>query len=79
MAKNAVDGVYSDDPRTNPGATRFDQLGYIDAINMGLRVMDGTALTLCMENKLPIIVFDIDEPDAFERVVRGERIGTVIS
>jgi uridylate kinase len=79
MAKNAVDGVYSDDPRTNPGATRFEQLGYIDAINMGLRVMDGTALTLCMENKLPIIVFDIDEPDAFERVVRGERIGTVIS
>jgi uridylate kinase len=79
MAKNAVDGVYSDDPRTNPGATRFDHLGYIDAINMGLRVMDGTALTLCMEHKLPIIVFDIDEPDAFDRVVRGERIGTVIS
>jgi len=79
MAKNAVDGVYSDDPRTNPSATRFDQLGYIDAINMGLRVMDGTALTLCMEHKLPIIVFDIDEPGAFDRVVRGERIGTVIS
>ena len=79
MAKNAVDGVYSDDPRTNPGATRFDQLSYIDAINMGLRVMDGTALTLCMEHKLPIIVFDIDEPGAFDRVVRGERIGTVIS
>jgi uridylate kinase len=79
MAKNAVDGVYSDDPRTNPGATRFDHLSYIDAINMGLRVMDGTALTLCMEHKLPIIVFDIDEPGAFDRVVRGERIGTVIS
>jgi uridylate kinase len=79
MAKNAVDGVYSDDPRTNPGATKFDHLSYIDAINMGLRVMDGTALTLCMEHKLPIIVFDIDEPGAFERVVRGERIGTVIS
>jgi uridylate kinase len=79
MAKNAVDGVYSDDPRTNPGATRFDRLSYIDAINMGLRVMDGTALTLCMEHKLPIIVFDIDEPGAFDRVVRGERIGTVIS
>jgi uridylate kinase len=79
MAKNAVDGVYSDDPRTNPDATRFDHLSYIDAINMGLRVMDGTALTLCMEHKLPIIVFDIDEPDAFERVVRGEQIGTVIS
>jgi uridylate kinase len=79
MAKNAVDGVYSDDPRTNPGATRFERLGYIDAINMGLRVMDGTALTLCMEHKLPIIVFDIDEPGAFDRLVRGERIGTVIA
>jgi uridylate kinase len=79
MAKNAVDGVYSDDPRTNPSATKFDHLSYIDAINMGLRVMDGTAVTLCMEHKLPIIVFDIDEPGAFDRVVRGERIGTVIS
>ena len=79
MAKNAVDGVYSDDPRTNPRATRFDQLGYIDAINMGLRVMDGTAVTLCMEHKLPIVVFDIDEPGAFERIILGERIGTVIS
>ena len=78
MAKNAVDGVYSDDPRKNPAATKFDQISYIDAINMGLRVMDGTALTLCMENKLPIIVFDVDQPGAFERVVLGERLGTVI-
>lgn len=79
MAKNAVDGVYSDDPRKNANATRFDRLGYIDAINMGIRVMDGTAVTLCMEHKVPIIVFDIDEPGAFERIVRGEPIGTVIS
>jgi uridylate kinase len=79
MAKNSVDGVYSDDPKTNPSATKFDTLSYIDAINMGVRVMDGTALTLCMEHKLPIIVFDIDEPGAFERIVRGERIGTVVS
>ena len=79
MAKNAGDGVYSDDPRTHPRATKFEHPRYIDAINMGLRVMDGTALTLCMEHKLPIIVFDIDEPGAFERVVRGEQIGTVIS
>jgi uridylate kinase len=78
MAKNAVDGVYSDDPRRNPAATKFDQISYIDAINMGLRVMDGTALTLCMENRLPIIVFDVDQPGAFERVVLGERLGTVI-
>lgn len=79
MAKNSVDGVYTEDPRANPNATRFDHLSYIDAINMGVRVMDGTALTLCMEHKLPIIVFDIDEPGAFERIVRGETIGTVVS
>jgi uridylate kinase len=78
MAKNAVDGVYSDDPRRNPAATKFDQISYIDAINMGLRVMDGTALTLCMENRLPIIVFDVDQPGAFERVVLGEQLGTII-
>ena len=78
MAKNAVDGVYSDDPRRNPHATRFDRLSYIDAINMGLRVMDGTALTLCMENRLPIVVFDVDQPGAFERTVLGERLGTII-
>lgn len=78
MAKNAVDGVYSDDPRRNPAATRFDEIGYIDAIKMGLRVVDGTALTLCMEHQLPMIVFDIDEPRVFERLILGERIGTII-
>lgn len=78
MAKNAVDGVYSDDPRRNPAATKFEQISYIDAINMGLRVMDGTALTLCMENRLPIIVFDVDLPGAFERIVLGEQLGTII-
>src|SRR5205823_695752 len=79
MAKNAVDGVYSDDPRVNPAATRFDQIAYANAISMGLRVVDQTALTLCSEHKLPMIVFDIDEPAAFERIVLGEHLGTVIS
>jgi uridylate kinase len=79
MAKNAVDGVYSEDPRRNPGATRFDHLSYSDAIKMGLRVVDPTALTLCMEHKLPMIVFDIDDSGAFERIILGERIGTIIS
>ena len=79
MAKNAVDAVYSDDPRTNASATRFDEISYIDAIKLGLRVVDQTALTLCMEHKLPMVVFDIDEPGAFERIILGERIGTVIS
>jgi uridylate kinase len=79
MAKNAVDGVYSGDPRTDPHATKFDQISYIDAIKLGLRVVDQTALTLCAEHKLPMVVFDIDEPGAFERIILGERIGTVIS
>lgn len=79
MAKNAVDAVYSDDPRKNPNATRYDEISYIDAIKLGLRVVDQTALTLCMEHRLPMVVFDIDEPGAFERIILGERIGTVIS
>ena len=79
MAKNAVDGVYSDDPRRNPNATRFEHVTYAEAITMGLRVVDQTALTLCAEHKLPMIVFDIDAPRAFERIVLGEQIGTVIS
>jgi uridylate kinase len=79
MAKNAVDGVYSADPRTDANATRFEELSYSDAIKLGLRVVDQTALTLCAEHKLPMVVFDIDEPGAFERIILGERIGTVIS
>ncbi len=79
MAKNDVDGVYSEDPKKNPLATRFDRMDYKTAINMQLRVVDQTALTLCSEHKLPMIVFDIDEPRAFERIILGENLGTVIS
>ncbi len=76
MAKNRVDGVYSADPRTHPEATKFERLDYIEALNLGLRVMDSTALSLCMENKLPIIVFGLDEEGNIERAVRGEPVGT---
>jgi uridylate kinase len=62
MAKNKVDGVYSDDPRKNPEAVRFDELSYLDVLNRGLQVMDTTAITLCMEAGLPIVVFDIFKP-----------------
>ncbi|MDO8672828.1 MAG: UMP kinase [Dehalococcoidia bacterium] len=79
MAKNKVDGVYSDDPRKCPSARKFDTLTYIEALNMGLRVMDSTALSLCMENKLPIIVFNLQMSGNIERVVRGEKIGTVVA
>lgn len=78
MAKNGVDGVYSDDPQKNPAASRFERLGYLEALNLGLRVMDSTALSLCMENKLPIIVFDVLASGNIERAVRGESIGTLV-
>jgi uridylate kinase len=79
MAKNGVDGVYDADPRTTPGARRFERLSHIEAIQRRLQVMDSTALTLCMENNLPIVVFDVSQPDGIYRALRGESIGTVIS
>jgi uridylate kinase len=78
MAKNKVDGVYEADPRQVPGARRFQTLEYIEALNRRLEVMDSTALSLCMENALPIIVFDLSAPDSIVRAVRGEKIGTLV-
>jgi uridylate kinase len=74
-----VDGVYDSDPMLNPGAHRFERLTYIEALNLGVKVMDSAALSLCMDNDMPIIVFKLAEPDSIERVVCGEPIGTVIS
>jgi len=79
MSKNRVDGVYEADPRKQPGARRFKFLSYLEAINRRLEVMDSTALSLCMENDLPIIVFDIAAPEGIVQAVRGERIGTFVS
>ncbi len=73
-----VDGVYDSDPKTNPDAKRFAKMSYMDVIRDGLRVMDGTAITLCMENNLPVVVFDMFAAGNIERVVRGENIGTRI-
>ncbi len=74
-----VDGVYSEDPRKNPNATRFDQLSYLDALNMRVGVMDATAISLCMDNDLPIIVLDLWQPGSLERAVMGEKVGTLIT
>jgi len=74
-----VDGVYDKDPMIHPDAKRFEQLTYIDALNMGVKVMDSAALSLCMDNDLPIIVFKLAERNSIERVVCGEPIGTLIS
>jgi uridylate kinase len=79
MAKNGVDGVYDADPRHNPQARRFDRISYMDALNRGLAVMDSTALTFCMDNHLPIIVFNATEPGTIERIVRGEHVGTIVT
>jgi len=78
MAKNKVDGVYDSDPLVNTAAKKFNELSYIDALKMRLEVMDSTALSLCMDNNLPIIVFDLRAPHSVERVVAGELIGTLV-
>jgi len=78
MAKT-VDGVYDDDPKTNPAAKKFDAVSYADVIRRGLRVADATAISLCMDNKLPIVVFDLLTTGNIERAVRGERIGTLVT
>jgi uridylate kinase len=79
MAKNGVEGVYSGDPKTDPEAMFLPEITYMDALQRGLRVMDSTALTLCMENKLPIHVFNMDDERNIERIVSGERVGTVVA
>lgn len=73
-----VDGVYTSDPRKDPSATKFDEIDYMEALNRNLRIMDQTAFTLCMENNLPIVVFDITEPGNIARAARGEKIGTLV-
>ena len=78
MAKNRVDGVYDADPSKKPDAMKFAAVSYLDAINRRLEVMDSTALSLCMENNLPIVVFDLRAQDSIRRVVAGDRIGTEV-
>lgn len=74
-----VDGIYSADPEKDPTATRFNHISYDDVYRKGLHIMDLTAITLCNENKLPIIVFDMNKPGNFLRVVEGESVGTLVS
>ena len=74
-----VDGVYDADPKVNPNATKFDVVGYGEVIRRSLRVADATAISLCMDNNLPIVVFDLLANGNIERAVRGERIGTLVT
>ena len=74
-----VDGVYEEDPLINPQARRFEHLTYIEALNMRIRVLDSTAISLCMDNHLPIVVLDLWQPGALEKAILGEPVGTTIS
>ena len=76
LAKKGVDGIYDSDPNINPDAKKFDNLTYREILNKNLKIMDGTATTLCMDNNIPLQVFGIDEEDAMYKVVCGEDIGT---
>ena len=78
MAKNKVDGVYSDDPRVNPDAKKIWRISFDDLIKQGLKVMDPAAVSLCEQNSIPIVVFDFDNPGSIERIVLGEKIGTLV-
>ena len=76
LGKKGVDGVYDSDPKINHNAKKFDTLKYIDILNLGLGIMDSTATSLCMDNKIPLIVFGIDDPQNIIEVVLGREIGT---
>ena len=73
-----VDGVYSADPMKDPTATKFTELTYIDLLNKGLKVMDSTSVSLCMDNKLPMVIFNVGQKDSIRRVLLGEKIGTTV-
>lgn len=78
LAKN-VDGVYNSDPHINPKAKKYESLSYIEVLNQGLGVMDSTATSLCMDNKIPLLVFGINEPQNIKRAILGEKVGTLVS
>lgn len=73
-----VDGVYSEDPVENPEAERYDTLSYLDVLKKGIKVMDATAVSLCMDNHLPILVYNLSEPGALKRIMQGEKLGTLV-
>ena len=79
VAKNGVDGVYDSDPRTNPDAKKIDRLTYLDALQRELKVVDSTAFSLCMDNKMPMMVFGMQPQGNVTRAILGERIGTLVS
>ena len=78
MAKRGADGIYDSDPNANPTAQKYDELRYLDLLKEGLQVIDATATSLCMDNDIPLVVFNIADPNNIQRVLRGERVGTFV-
>lgn len=78
LLAKTIDGVYSDDPKKNPNAVKYDKITYLDILNQNLAVMDSTATSLCKDNNIPLVVFGINEPENIVRVVKGEKIGTQV-
>ena len=78
MKATQVDGIYSDDPKTNPDATLYETLDYLDVLKKGLKVMDSTAISLCMDHELPILVFNLSKGGNLKRAVMGEKVGTFV-
>jgi uridylate kinase len=79
MKGTKVDGIYSADPMTDPDATKFDRISYISVLERGLKVMDATAISLCMDNKLPIMVFNLRTAGNLRRAIMGDAVGTIVS
>ncbi len=79
VAKNGVDGVYTADPKKDPSATRIDRITYIDALQRGLKVVDSTAFSLCMDNRMPMVVFGMEPAGNITKALRGEKIGTLVT
>jgi uridylate kinase len=79
MKATKVDGVYDKDPKKHPDAVRYDSLSYMDALENRLSVMDSTAFSLCMDNQMPILVFDLEQEGSIMQAVRGDSIGTLVS
>jgi uridylate kinase len=78
LKATSVDGIYSADPKLDAKATRFEEISYLDVLQKGLKVMDSTAISLCMDNKLPIIVFNLRDHGSMAKVVAGNPIGTLV-
>lgn len=78
LVGKTIDAVYSDDPKVNPNAVRYDNISYLDILEKNLKVMDSTAISLCMDNHIPLIVFGISEPENIVKAIKGEKIGTLV-